>query len=146
MKCQAETCYCTDFNRKFCKNYTAASKKKGSKGLSKARKPTGEMKLFQQIWDERPHVCFVSGDRLSFSPSVFFHILGKGAYAKYRLERKNILLVSPEYHTDWHTMTRAELLAKNPDWQKVFDLYEELKIQYIKELKEELIAYQPKKK
>lgn len=145
MKCQEETCYCTDFNRKFCKNYTAASKKKKSPA-KKAKKATGEMDLFKQIWDERPHVCFVSGNKLKFSPHIFFHILGKGAFAKYRLERKNILLVCPEYHDDWHRMTRAEMLAKDPDWQKVFDIYEELKIQYIKELKEELITYQPKKK
>lgn len=146
MKCQATECFCTDFNRRFCKNYRNDKKPKKKSTLQTKRKPTGEMDLFKKLWEERPHVCFVSGDTIRFSPSVFFHILGKGAFEKYRLNPNNIIFVKPEYHDDWHNMTRAELLQKDCDWQKVFDMYDELKRSYIQQLREELIVYLPKKK
>ena len=145
MKCQAEECFCTDFNRTFCKNYREDAKPK-SKGLKrtdfkKKYKPTGEMDLFKHLWEARKHRCYVTGRELEFSPSICFHILGKGAYPKYRLNPDNIIFVSREYHDDWHSMTKPELLKKDCDWQKVFDLYDNLKERYIREAKAELSVY-----
>jgi hypothetical protein len=140
MKCQNTECHCTTFNQKFCKFYRPDKKKKSS-GISKVRKPTGEMEVFQKLWEERPHTCFVSGNQLEFSHYICFHILGKGAYPKYRLNPDNIIFVSREYHDDWHSMTKPELIKKDCDWQKVFDIYDTLKERYIREAKAELSVY-----
>ena len=101
MKCQAEECFCTDFNRTFCKNYREDAKPK-SKGLKrtpmkKKYKATGEMDLFKHLWETRKHKCYITGRELEFSPSICFHILGKGAFPAYRLNPSNIIFVNAEY-------------------------------------------------
>lgn len=91
------------------------------------RKATGEAALFKTIWETRPHVSFVSGTPLPYMDvRCFFHVLGKGAYKRFQLFDKNVILTTAEEHHDWHSMTKAELLQKDPRWQKVFDLKEEL--------------------
>lgn len=139
-KCHAEICHCTDFNRRFCKDFREEKPVKDTSLKAKTplrktplktkRKATGEMELFKALWEKRKHRCFVTGQKLEFSPSIFFHILGKGAFPGYRLNPSNIIFVNAEYHTDWHTIGREKLLKKDPRWQRVFDLYEMLKIEY----------------
>jgi hypothetical protein len=137
MKCHAEECFCTDFNRTFCKNYKEEAKPK-SKGLKRTQfkkkyKATGEMDLFKHLWETRKHRCYVTGRELEFSPSICFHILGKGAFPAYRLNPSNIIFVNAEYHTDWHTLSREKLLQKDSRWAYIFKLYEMLKIAYYSE-------------
>lgn len=137
MKCQASECFCTDFNRTFCKNYRADDKPKKiglrKTSMKKRYKPTGEMDLFKHLWGTRKHTCYITGRELEFSPSICFHILGKGAFPAYRLNPSNIIFVNAEYHTDWHTMSREKLLKKDRRWEYVFKLYEMLKIAYYSE-------------
>lgn len=98
----------------------------------KPRKPTGELVLFQSIWETRPHVSFVSGVDLGeeMNVSMFSHLLTKAAYPGYRLYDKNIVLKTPQEHFQWHNLPREKLLEKSPNWQKVFDLYDELQHEY----------------
>lgn len=95
-------------------------------------KSTGQAELFLQLWQERPHVSFVSRKPLGDVPVVdfFFHVLPKGGYKKAMLIPENIIFTTAEEHHEWHSMGREDLLKKNPNWQKVFDLYEQLKIAY----------------
>ena len=69
------------------------------------RKPTGERKLFLEIWDERPHVCSnpSCSKFLGNEPKVYFfsHIKSKGAYPELRLDKKNIELLCFECHQKW---------------------------------------------
>jgi hypothetical protein len=143
MRCQAEICHCTDFNRKFCKHYRSDDKPK-STGLksrtplkktpmSRKRKATGEMELFKELWESRKHRCYVTGRELEFSHMICFHILGKGAFPSYRLNPSNIIFVNAEYHMDWHSMSREALMKKDPRWVRVFKLYDSLKHSYLSE-------------
>lgn len=96
----------------------------------KFRKPTGELALFQQIWNERPHTSEISGRSLGeFSIHYFSHILTKGAYPSYRLEQKNIKLVTSDEHDLWEFGDRT-LLRTLPEWQWVFERADELKYLY----------------
>lgn len=97
----------------------------------------GEWACFLKIWGERPHVSEVSGKPLGnvLKPIFFSHLLSKSpsAYPKYKLNPENIMLKTADEHVAWHSCSRKDLVAKNPQWQKVLDKYELLKEQYIKE-------------
>lgn len=104
--------------------------------IKKARKPTGELKFFQELWEDeknRPHVSFLSGQAIKyFNPWCFAHVLAKGpgAYPRYRLEPKNIVYLTPDEHHQQHSIAQSDLIKKDPRWQKFFDLQEELRIKY----------------
>lgn len=142
IRCQAEECFCTDFNKSFCKHYREDKKEKKTLlqrtpmkrvEFKKKRKSTGEMKLFKELWESRPHRCFVTGVELEFSHHICFHILGKGAFPKYRLNPDNIIFVNAQYHTDWHTMSREKLFQKDNRWVYIFKMYDLLKQAYLSE-------------
>ena len=85
-------------------------------------KPTGEKVLFDVIWATRPHVCEVSGQIIrEANVSCFMHILSKGAYPKFRLFDKNILLVTPEIHNEYDNGDRSD-----PKFYQVMKLHDEL--------------------
>lgn len=96
---------------------------------------TGELKVFMEIWgslEPEDRVSFVTGFPLEdqHEPRAFYfsHILGKGAYPKFRLYKKNIVFMSYREH---HLWDHAKHMVKdNPLWKKVFELEEELKREY----------------
>ena len=96
---------------------------------------TGEGQLFIDIWDSlepKDRVSFVTGFPLEdqHEPRAFYfsHVLGKGAYPKFRLYRKNIVFMSQREHFLWDHAKHQ--VVNNPLWKKVFELEEELKIEY----------------
>jgi len=100
---------------------------------------TGEAVLFKEIWDEREpedRVSFVSGhclqDQHEMRTFYFAHVLGKGAYPNFRLNKKNIVLLNFNEHKLWDTARFK--IRENPHlmqmWQKMFDLEDELKDEY----------------
>ena len=128
--CEKEGCDCNEFMAKFCKNKDFKVKKK-PKGLRSKSKPTGELEMFKEIWGERPHVCYVTGERiLEFSVMCFAHILPKGAYGKYRLNKDNIVLMATEVHWAQHNIAQSDLEAQDSSWEKFFKLQAELKVKY----------------
>lgn len=69
-----------------------------------------ELLMFKQIWEERPHFCEVTGKPLkAFDVRLFSHVLTKGAYPKFRLYKKNIVLCLYEKHFEWEFKTRKTL-------------------------------------
>jgi hypothetical protein len=95
------------------------------------RKPTGDKEFFLSIWDERKHFSEVGGEFLGHEPKTFFfsHILTKGAYPRFRHNKKNILLMSFEEHQEWEFTDR-----KDPKWDKVKQLAEELRSEYYEKI------------
>jgi hypothetical protein len=92
---------------------------------------TGELKLFMEIWGERPHRCFITDKRIPQpSPSVFAHVLGKGGYPKYRLEKFNIVLMLPDIHHLQHSLGKSDLITRFPKFEEFFDMQDELRAQY----------------
>lgn len=110
-----------------------------AKGRHKPRKVTGELALFKEIWNEREHVSEVSGKRLwELTPHnmdvwvrQFSHILTKAAYPdrkngiKMRLNKENIVLMTPEEHAEWEHGDRND-----PKWNWVKEKAEQLKQEY----------------
>ena len=78
-------------------------------GKKKAAKDCGlmlqsESQLFYDIWEERPHVCYLTFREINFpkgSPlwfSCFAHVLPKGRFKEFKYLKDNIILVLPEVH------------------------------------------------
>lgn len=113
--------YLVNQTHKLCKNCN-------NKRLNKSvivRKTTGELQLFKEIWNERPHYSQVSGKRLNgFNVGYFSHILTKAAYPSYRLDKQNIVLKTLEEHHLWETQRHK--LTELPEWKWVFELEETL--------------------
>lgn len=98
-----------------------------SKGKT-TRKPTGELVLFKEIYEERGPYSQISGEYVEFNVWCFSHILPKGNYSRFRLDKRNIIIKTPQEHHAWHTETHKLKLL--PEWKWVFELYEQLKIEY----------------
>jgi hypothetical protein len=99
--------------------------------------------MFLEIWEERPHKSFVSGKNLdvyrrgTFFVNLFAHVLGKGAFPRYKLNKENIVLLTPQEHhlLDAGTKDQRERYAEqnNCSWEKLYELKEKLKQQYYNE-------------
>jgi hypothetical protein len=66
-------------------------------------KKPNQIDLFRKVWAERPHISEVSGLPLygeghSLWHWQFAHVLGKGAYPRYKFREENIMLMRPEEH------------------------------------------------
>lgn len=62
-----------------------------------------QKELFAYVWETRKHVSQLSGRALlpeghSLWHWQFLHVLGKGAYGRYKLRTENILLGLPSEH------------------------------------------------
>lgn len=94
-------------------------------------KPKTIKELFLQIWDHRPHVCYVTGKPIKqLDARCFSHVLSKGAYPQYALEPINIVLVLPEVHYEWEFGKRE---GGKYDFSKKLKLAQELKTKYYAE-------------
>ncbi len=100
-----------------------------------------ESEMYEKIWNSRDRVSFLSGKPLVSEGSVFWHnqfahILAKGKakYPKFKLYSKNIILLTPEEHNllDFCSSDDREKYGhrNNCDWNKVYNLQDELKNEY----------------
>jgi len=111
--------------RKLCQYCNAKRLAKGKP----EKQPTGELALFQEIWNEREHKSQIDGTPLKDFKVVYFsHILSKGAYGGFRLLKQNIVLKTLQQHHDWEFNTHK--LKDLPEWQWVFELRDSLKQKY----------------
>lgn len=101
--------------------------------LSYKRKPTGELELMKQIWnDMEEHRSFISGEKIyEFNVRNMAHVIAKAKnkYPKFKLNPDNIRLLTFDEHDKWDNGLRSEL-RKLPEWDKMFKLEEELKEEY----------------
>lgn len=101
----------------------------------KPKVPTGEAKLFKEIWHEREHKSFISGESLDkFQEgkdlwyNLFAHVLSKAQnkYPKFKLHKLGIVLLTPTEHYlyDQGTRDQREKHAKDNgfDWDKLYTL------------------------
>jgi hypothetical protein len=119
--CGATNTYITCKSRGQCM-VCAAKYNKKTKTKIKTKKKTGELDVFIEIWNERPHFSQVSGKPITvFSVWCFAHILSKGAYPSYRLDKRNIYLVLPEEHVLYDNGDRGAL-EDDPAWKELFEI------------------------
>lgn len=124
----------------YCKyhNYKTKQDKKKAAALALAPDqdwpphPGGMIGLFREIWEEREHVSFLSGNELRFNVSCFAHVLpkGKGFFPKYAYRKENIVLVTPEEHTLIDHGTEEKRKAYPADWNRLNRLGIELRMEY----------------
>lgn len=96
------------------------------------RKKTGELELFKEIWNERPHESEVSGELLyEFSVGYFAHVVPKSTYPSLRLKKRNLVLMTYEEHNLFDNQTHLAKQDRRFDW--VFRLKEELIREYYDE-------------
>lgn len=74
------------------------------------RNPTGEARIFEKIWQNRPHVCSNCSCNLHDppSPAFFSHIIRKSKREDLRLDPENILLECHSCHSIWDNGTIQE--------------------------------------
>lgn len=81
----------------------------------------GQLKMFSEIWDERPRFSEISGARLVKKGGFmwhaqFLHILPKGSYPKMKLFKPNIMLATFEEHNKQESFPefkrRKEILTR----------------------------------
>jgi 5-methylcytosine-specific restriction endonuclease McrA len=96
-----------------------ALKGKPVKGFGK-RKPTGEAKVFREIWNDREHFCAVC-DRHIDEPTAsnFSHLFSKAEIPKLRLDKRNIEIWCQPCHDEWHANAAVRLIDM-PKWRPVF--------------------------
>lgn len=117
-------------------NHKSKGKKVSSSTIkAKPKKATGELALFKEIWEERPHRSEISGDPLEyFDIRCFSHTLTKQAYPRFRLLKANIRLVTPDEHHEWEFTDR-----KDPKWNELKKDYERLKRLYYEQADDSIL-------
>lgn len=105
----------------------------------KPRKATGEMKMFDEIFDERPSYCFITdvflGTKTFLKQTrqfhhLFHHVLRKSAYPSFRLYKNNIIMVTKEVHHKIETKAMSDLLKEDFRYERLKELHEKLKQEY----------------
>lgn len=110
-KCNEQLKRLKKFNKESCNQFLNSDTDKQQSFVElkkrfapKKRKITGELELFQEIWNTRAHICEVTGELIRrFDIRSFSHILSKGSEPAARLDPDNIKLVLPEIHEIWET-------------------------------------------
>lgn len=75
--------------------------------------------FYQEIWDERPHMCFETYQDLPSEPLTlyFHHILPKAKYPQYRHSKWNIVILHPNAHSqvefNIHKCPRVKALTEH---------------------------------
>jgi hypothetical protein len=153
-QCQHIGCYNNVFSHNFCKWHQ--NDRVDSKFITQKNKPKtftketslegqSEIDFFEDIWIASDKRSFVSGEDLvkwagmvidgEFVKNkmfhwLFHHVLQTKNYKKYMFYKKNVILLTPQEHILVHSETKEKLLELNPRWQLVFDMEEDLKLQY----------------
>ena len=122
--------------RKYCQKCNQKRLGDSREGQGKTRdyrikNPTGELILFNSIWETREKKSFVSGQYLGEDMDVKFmaHVLSKGKYSKFRLYDKNIVLLTFDEHFALDHGLKSKLRL-DPAWDKFWDLEDVLKKEY----------------
>jgi hypothetical protein len=84
---------------------------KKKKPVKTFKKPTGELAMFKEIWEEREHICNKCRTDLGDEPNIgyFSHIKSKGAHPNLRLIKTNVELLCLDCHHIWDHGDRNKL-------------------------------------
>lgn len=113
-----------------------------------------QLELFVHLWLACPKdkngrmYCEFTGERIDYFwdsdrwLNCFSHILPKGRFPHFKLNKENVRVVHPDFHYSTENFTE-DMRDKYPDWDfdKWFKLEEEMKIKYKKFVKDNLISF-----
>ena len=138
--CNADNCNNPVFGGGYCKFHQYLRQEKNKpivstsissykeKHIKPKRSNTGELELFKEVWNERPHVSEISGKPIHiFDINCFHHILTKGAYPEHRLNKDNIIILTRAEHNDVHQYSLDDLVNKHPMWKELVIRYGKIK-------------------
>jgi len=106
---------------------------KEKKKYSFKKKPTGELPIMLEIWNERGPYSQHNKEYLGeFDVCFMAHVLPKGQnkYPKFKLNKENVVILSFEQHTLWDHHKKD--IQNLPEWKWLFELELSLKQQYSK--------------
>lgn len=94
-----------------------------------------EIDVFNEILEERPHICFVTGKPIyNPTPTNFLHILrkAKNGWPHFKLYKKNIVLGLDEVHDllDKGTEAQRQKYGYAEGWERLYKLRDELILEY----------------
>ena len=103
------------------------------KDATEDRTEKTEGQLFEEIWNERPHVSEIDGTPLlpkghKMWHWQFSHLLPKSIYGKARLDKENVVLKTWAQHQLWEF--HQHKLRDKEEWKWVFEKRERLKKEY----------------
>ena len=102
--------------------------KRHQKRPQKKSKPSGELEVFKEIWDERHHVSELSGKPLGkFNVCYFSHIISKGSRPDLRGSKENIMLMTFDEHQLWEFGTKEQMANSGIDFSKAYERKEKIK-------------------
>lgn len=133
-------------NKKRLEAERGAPKKR--KSICYKKKPTGELALFQKIYNsDRPKRCIVSHNPIPFFSVHFMsHIVGKGPHPAGRLDEENVQYMLnpvegawnlPDIHDQWEDLNKQwDSPAREEErWKSSFEIYDRKIIEYNKTYK-----------
>ena len=151
--CNYNDCSYPVFGGGYCRNHQWNRERKPKKfkpfspikrsPIRYSKEPTGEAVLFNTIWNTRNKKSYLSGKKLDkyYGTDLFFnlfaHLLSKAQnrYPKYKLNEKNIVLLTPAEHLllDQGTEDARSKYGKENKcaWEKVYTLRRELEREYV---------------
>jgi len=153
-ECSKDGCNNLVFSHGYCKThgYSRTDDKykrprmKKNRYIKVSNKPTGELAMFLEIYEENKDkwVSAISGTPLVHRSGFMFinqfaHLLAKGRFKEYRLNKENIWCITPEEHMllDQGTLEQRERYAIDSGdvnlWLPLFIKVEELKEEYYAE-------------
>lgn len=105
------------------------SVKKQPKPLKKTKKVTGELEMFKDIWSRRPHRSQFSMTPIEeFDVRCFAHVLPKSMYKQFRLNPRNVKLITDDEHYMQTNIARSEWPKEFREWWEFHE--NELKNEY----------------
>lgn len=98
-------------------------------------KKTGQYAVFEEIANERPHVCYVTGTLVNvftsegkLKVSCFAHVVSKGANIILRTHKPNIVIVHDWVHAvyDRGNAQERKEMEKYPGWHRLLILHDQI--------------------
>jgi hypothetical protein len=160
--CKKEGCIRPVFSHLYCTNHQYLRPDKPKKPLFKHKeiKPThtldfgfdSQIDLFNWLWEDSKNekgevFCKFTGEKLNkfYNTEIWFscfaHILPKGKYTYFKLNPKNVKVVSPFFHKIIDQGTSLDR-TNHPGWKfgEWDNEVERMKIQYVEFKKQNLLA------
>lgn len=115
--CKYEGCHNPQWGGGYCKwHQSLRTDKKPKRPKSRSAKANRQLtdkkalieedkKFYLEIWIEREPYCFETGEYLGDEPliTMFHHVLEKSKYPQFRHEKWNVVLLTPDVHSQVHS-------------------------------------------
>ena len=107
---------------------------KGIKRSAIKHKPVGntdQLNVMKEVFEERGGKCEITGESLVFDPFCVHHLLNKNNYKRFKLYKKNMIVIHPDIHYAYHNNDKQYVISTFGQKANVlYDKADELRIEY----------------